>query len=251
MTSEAEQYSRRSRSLQERDGLDLIQKIHLDQLQNEENSNVRVLDLGCGTGYLSSVLARTFAPQGHVIAVDPDVERICIAVNKYGSKGISFAEGSSNSFPSDEYDLVFSNYVLQWIKNKDSLFQQIYDCLKPGGCFAFIAVTKQPDILLQLGDLMGSATAQQINEKFDFKSCEYYESLATESGFKIEFVDPTPSRISFPSVSSLMEWWFATTHGMFNPQLVDGSTLDMFTKTYDDRNVVFDIPIAKIVLKKC
>ena len=132
------------------------------------------------------------------------------------------------------------------------MFQRVHDNLKPGGCFAFIAVMRQPDILLQLGDLMGTGRAQQINEKFDFNSCEYYESLATETGFTIEFMDPTPSRISFPSVSSLMEWWFATTHGMFNPQLVDSSTSDMFTTTYyDGKNVEFDIPITKIVLKKC
>ena len=104
MTSEAEQYSRQSRSLQERDGL---QKIHLAQLHGKHKCDLKVLDLGCGTGYLSSVLARTFAPQGHVVAVDPDVERIRIAINKYGCDGISFSEGSSNSFPSDKYDLIF------------------------------------------------------------------------------------------------------------------------------------------------
>ena len=38
-----------------------------------------VLDLGCGTGYLSSVLAERVGPSGHVIAVDPDRERIRVA----------------------------------------------------------------------------------------------------------------------------------------------------------------------------
>ena len=246
MLSEAEQYSQQSRSLQQRDGLDLIENIHL-----EESGSLKVLDLGCGTGYLSSVLARKFAPNGNVIAVDPDEERIRIAAESYGCDRISFLEGSSSNFPSDQYDLVFSNYVLQWIKNKDSVFECVHANLKPGGQFAFIAVTKQPSILLQLGDLMGPATSQRINEKFEFMPCEFYDSLASKYGFLVEFVDTTPSRISFPSVSSLMEWWFATTHGMFNPRLLENSSLDAFTKIYEGQNVEFDIPIAKFILKKC
>ena len=42
-----------------------------------------VLDLGCGTGYLTKVLSDKVGPEGKVVAVDPDGERLKIAREKY------------------------------------------------------------------------------------------------------------------------------------------------------------------------
>ena len=42
-------------------------------------SGSSVLDLGCGTGYLATVLSEMVGPEGRVVAVDPDAERIGIA----------------------------------------------------------------------------------------------------------------------------------------------------------------------------
>lgn len=39
----------------------------------------KVLDLGCGTGNLAVVLSELVGPEGKVVAVDPDEERIKIA----------------------------------------------------------------------------------------------------------------------------------------------------------------------------
>ena len=38
-----------------------------------------ILDLGCGTGELSAYLAELVGPEGKVIGVDPDKERIQLA----------------------------------------------------------------------------------------------------------------------------------------------------------------------------
>lgn len=242
MAAAAEQYSIGS-SLQKQDGLKLIELI-----QPKEKS--RVLDLGCGTGYLSSVLAETVGPGGEVIAVDPDKERIKTAGEKYGGKNITFLEGSSDNFPASQYDVVFSNYVLQWIKNKKCTFDAVYQNLSPGGCFAFIAVAEQPVILLQLCDLMGPAKAKQMNEKFEFVPSEVYETLAKECGFLVKFKDATPTNLAFPNTKLLMDWWFATTHGAFDPALVDEVTLESFTKHYEGKPVELEVPIVTFLLTK-
>ena len=44
-----------------------------------------MLDLGCGTGYLASVLAQRVGPEGKVTGVDPDRERIRLAQEQYGT----------------------------------------------------------------------------------------------------------------------------------------------------------------------
>ena len=73
--SQAQEYTEKS-SMQEEDSLRLIR-----QLCPQEG--MKVLDLGCGTGYLSKVLAERVGLRGKVVAVDPDKERLRIAKETY------------------------------------------------------------------------------------------------------------------------------------------------------------------------
>ena len=49
----------------------------IDMLNVEKGAIV--LDLGCGTGYLTKALSERVGPEGKVVAVDPDGERLKIA----------------------------------------------------------------------------------------------------------------------------------------------------------------------------
>ena len=74
-----------------------------------------ILDLGCGTGELSSYLAELVGPGGKVISVDPDKERIQLAKETHKQvKNLSFLEGGSLTFPRiglEPCDIIFSNYM--------------------------------------------------------------------------------------------------------------------------------------------
>ena len=55
-----------------------------------------ILDLGCGTGELSAFLAELVGPHGHVIAVDPDTNRLNLAKETHRHvKNLFFVEGNS------------------------------------------------------------------------------------------------------------------------------------------------------------
>ena len=76
---------------------------------------MKILDLGCGTGYLSNVLAEQVGLGGKVIAVDPDKERLRTTKETYGAvSNILFQEGSTDEFPQDQYDIVFSNHMMAY-----------------------------------------------------------------------------------------------------------------------------------------
>ena len=78
--SAAEAYEENS-SEQVRLGMDLIQKIN-------PKKGDKVLDMGCGTGKLSEVFADLVGPEGQVVAIDPDTERLKIAREKHGAPNI-------------------------------------------------------------------------------------------------------------------------------------------------------------------
>ena len=79
--SEAESYECSS-SLERTDGLQLINII-------APKRGSKILDLGCGTGYHSKVLADLVGPYGKVVGIDPDTERLQLAKEKYSASTLS------------------------------------------------------------------------------------------------------------------------------------------------------------------
>ncbi|RMX48181.1 hypothetical protein pdam_00015398 [Pocillopora damicornis] len=101
-----------------------------------------ILDLGCGTGELSAYLSELVGQDGRVVAVDPDSYRVEVArESQREEKNLTFQEGSSTSFPgmgSETYDIVFSNFVLHWIRDKEEAFKNMFQSLKPAGKIVLI-----------------------------------------------------------------------------------------------------------------
>ena len=57
-----------------------------------------ILDLGCGTGNLSSVIAEKLGVNGRLVGVDPDGARFALARRTFGHlKNLIFEEGSCDT----------------------------------------------------------------------------------------------------------------------------------------------------------
>ena len=88
-----------------------------------------ILDVGCGEGTLAVEIERRGAM---VIGVDMSAEMIeqCLA------KGIEAYVGSVTDLPyKEEFDAVFSNAMLHWVKDARSAVTNIASSLKHGGRF--------------------------------------------------------------------------------------------------------------------
>ena len=127
--SEAAAYEDNSEE-QIRFGLDLIQRLNLQE-------GNRVLDLGCGTGRLTEVLSSRVGSQGQVVAINPDTERIKIAKEKHSSSNTQYLVAGAENLPGEGYDILFSNFVLHWVKDKKAVFQKAQAILNQEGRIAF------------------------------------------------------------------------------------------------------------------
>ena len=166
---------------------------------------------------------------GGYVAVDPDKESVKAAQSEHSGSNVVFLEGCSKAIPPNQYDIVYSNYVLQWIHDKESAFRQVHKNLRTGGVFAFSAVEVQPSLLLLLSELMGPAKAGLINGRFSFVL------LANECRFKVTFKESTPTKAIFQSSTALIDWWFTTLHGAFDPGLIDREILKRFMIVFRDK----------------
>ena len=89
----------------------------------------RVLDLGCGEGKLTAKLVEAGA---EVVGVDASPEQVAAA--RAAGLDARVADGAALPFDA-EFDAVFSNAALHWMKRPDAVIAGVFRALRPGGRF--------------------------------------------------------------------------------------------------------------------
>lgn len=89
----------------------------------------RVLDLGCGTGQLTSLIA---SRKAEVVGIDRSPEMIDQARRQH--PGLRFEVADATTFTAEfPFDAVFSNAVLHWVRPPEAAVARIWHALRPGG----------------------------------------------------------------------------------------------------------------------
>jgi SAM-dependent methyltransferase len=95
--------------------------------------NERVLDVGCGHGALSAVIAEN-VPHGYVLGVDLSEKMIAYASETISKRNLVFLTGSATALPFyNQFDLVVSSFTLHWVLEQEKAYASLYKCLVPGG----------------------------------------------------------------------------------------------------------------------
>ena len=191
-----------------------------------------ILDLGCGTGELTVYLAELVGPTGKVIGVDPDCARIKLAQESYQHiENLTFVEGCGDKFPDMElgkYDLIFSNYVLHWIINKEQVLSIAYRSLKPGGKIALQHPNAIPALMDKVIKEFFPDKSERILNMWCFEGKDGLEKYHLKVGFKIlnsvEFI----LREFFDSIIDFCKLVEGVTHGFADVQSIPRERLEQF-----------------------
>jgi trans-aconitate methyltransferase len=195
-------------------GLELLAKFNF-------KGNERVLDVGCGDGKLSAEIARRL-PEGSVLGIDLSEEMITFAKSHYPPENfpnLDFMQMDANKLTFDsEFDVVFSNAALHWIKAPEAALKGFWNSLKPNGVF-----------LAQFG---GRGNAEQVfkiidsmlnNDKWnpyfkDFVSPyglygpEEYGKWLKNAGFSINRLETNLKDMALEGDKGLFAWIESTWH---------------------------------------
>ncbi|PKP59652.1 MAG: methyltransferase type 11, partial [Candidatus Altiarchaeales archaeon HGW-Altiarchaeales-1] len=105
-------------------------------LESKLHGNESILDLGCGDGILTEKLSQ-LVPKGKVIGIDASVGMINEA-KKSEKENLHFLVMDINEINfSNEFDLIFSNATLHWVKDHKKLLANCHTALKSGGIIRF------------------------------------------------------------------------------------------------------------------
>lgn len=117
-------------------GVDRARMVLLDQADIEGGQ--RVLDVGCGTGSLATLIEREH-PDVEVVGIDPDPNALARARAKAERAGIQirFELGYADALghPDASFDRVFSTLMYHHLPHEDKIemLREAYRVLKPGG----------------------------------------------------------------------------------------------------------------------
>ena len=89
----------------------------------------RILDLGCGTGHLTAQIADAGA---EVVGIDSSEDMVRVASENYPNIRFEVADARSLPFKG-EFDAVFSNAVLHWVRPPEAVVESVRRALSPGG----------------------------------------------------------------------------------------------------------------------
>ena len=233
-------------------GIKMIEKLQFCK-------GMSVLDLGCGTGNLTKMLSDRVGPEGRIIAVDPDKERLQIARESYSASNIEYIEADDNTFPEGQYDLIFANTVIHWIQDKRALFEKVYDNLKSGGQFAFVTFDGVPKVnhktVRRLFEVLVSPDFFQVlfSTKFLCLRSSEYESLALSLGFVKMSADTIEHCDKWKSIDDCIDKWYSGLHKeAFDPEAFDKERLKQIKEEYGDGPIIYEEPngILFMILSK-
>ncbi|HHJ80167.1 MAG TPA: malonyl-[acyl-carrier protein] O-methyltransferase BioC [Candidatus Tenderia electrophaga] len=135
--------------LQQEVGQRLLERLDLIKLQPK-----RIVDIGAGTGELSSALGKRYKGC-EIISLDLAPNMLKQARKRQGMMDRLFGKqrfvcGDAEQLPlaDNSVEMIFSNFVIQWCSNLDQTFAEFQRILKPGGLLLF--TTFGPDTLKEL-----------------------------------------------------------------------------------------------------
>ena len=241
--SQAVSYEQKSGG-QRNAGLDLIDMLNVEK-------GATVLDLGCGTGYLTKVLSERVGPEGKVVAVDPDGERLKIARENYSAPNIEYIQADDKTFPPGQYDIVFSNAVIHWISDKEGLLKHVYNNLCIGGHFAFTTPNgffPNPAVGIKLFDelVRPNFLHQMFHEKMILLNSTEYRNIAINTGFKEISTNVKDIDLQWTSLESYVEAMYGWFQGEFDPKLFDKAKLDKIRQQHGGGPVVAPEPHKRL-----
>lgn len=125
----------------------------LQQLAQKTGTFQRILEIGCGTGFFTKLLAQLY-PHAQIIATDLSPDMLTIAkanLSTYTNISYELQDGENLQI-AGQFDLIISNAAFQWFHDYHQAFRQFYNHLQPGGYLLYAT--------------LGSDTFQELHTSF-------------------------------------------------------------------------------------
>lgn len=170
-----------------------------------------ILDLGCGNGLITRELAER-VPNGKVLGIDSSPSMLDKAkTHQLRNMEFQLLDIRDMDFV-EEFDLVFSNAAMHWVKEHGIVLRKVHASLKAGGTvrMQFAGEGNCPTILGVLKESISSSGFEDDFRDFDWPwympDARTYEELLRSAGFLSYRVWMENADRYFPDEQSFVGW---------------------------------------------
>lgn len=187
--------------------VDLVKRIELERPR-------KLLDVGCGPGNSTQVLADAFPNALRIIGIDSSPEMIETAKGDHPDMEFRILDASAlPSLGENDFDVVFSNACLQWVPDHPRVLRDMLALLRPGGVLAVQLPMNYEEPIHQI--IKGLAASDDWRAELadartfhTLRQEDYFDILAAETGGFQMWQTTYLHRL--PSHESIMDWYKGT-----------------------------------------
>lgn len=177
----------------------------------------RVLDIGCGDGFLTSAIADLVpdGPASIVVGMDPSPGMIASARSMpvTGRSGPHFVRADARQLPfAEQFDVVVSFNALHWVPEQQHALAQIAAVLRPEGraLIQVVCAGQRPSVEMVAMELTRSnrwaSRFAGFRPPFVHVDAAHYEELVTAAGLALERLLVTEQHWDFGSRGQFESW---------------------------------------------
>jgi trans-aconitate 2-methyltransferase len=227
---DAEQYER-FRGERSRPFFDLLTWI-------PDRSYHSIVDLGCGTGDLTSALGDHW-PEARVTGVDLSEEMLVPARERAEAGRIDFVKGDLARWrPGAPADLIVSNAAIQWVQDHDAVLRHLASYLGPKGVLAvqMPANFESPSHVLLKKLASSKRWAGKLKKRLRHdvvQPLDHYVKFGWTLGLKVDAWETTYQHV-LPGKDAVLEWTKGTA---LRPVMkaLEGAELDEFLSAFAEK----------------
>lgn len=113
-----------------------------------EKSELKILDLACGTGDMIEIWqksAQKFGKKCELKGIDPSHEMLKIAREKIQNQNVEFIQAKAQSLPleNESTEIISISYGIRNVMQRQEALSEIFRVLKHGGLFVVLEFTKR------------------------------------------------------------------------------------------------------------
>jgi len=172
----------------------------------------RILDIGCGTGYVTRLLSQKFK-KSQVTALDLSEPMVRytrkqhkIRLPWHGKRHHCVADGCALPFADASFDLVTSNLAMQWVANPGDMLAEMRRVLAPGGLMLFATFGRRTlaELRQSLAELATSPESRKAGHVLPFPDVMSLGDELNKLPIELPVIDSDLFTLTYPNVMALV-----------------------------------------------
>src|SRR5512144_2766842 len=188
----------------------------------DPRSGERVLDVACGTGVVTRLVAQQVGQTGKVVGLDLNPGMLAVAAATAASEpltsaSITWQEASATRmpFPDGAFDVAYCQLGLQFFPDRPAALREMHRVLVSGGRVGLMVwrgIEHSPGF-----DILAAALARHVSPEaagimrapFGLAEAEELRGLMAAAGFRDITIRPVAGTVRFPSVARFVQDYVA------------------------------------------